>query len=91
MSFWIIIAIIGGILSTAGIIVLIRRYLRGEITLLYLVSIIIGFISFVAYVFVTYVYPDSLSRPVSLLILLPAIITLFVLVHLFQKSKNVPK
>jgi len=89
MSFWIIIAVIGGILSMTGIIVLIRRYLQGEIPLLYLVSIIIGFMSFIAFVFFNYVYPESVSRPVSLIILLPAIITLFVLVHLFQKSKKI--
>jgi len=90
ISFWIIIAVIGIILSMMEIIVLIRRYLQGEINLLYLVSIIIGFLSFLAFAFVDNVYSESVSRPVRLIILLPAIVTVFYLVHLFQKSRKVP-
>ena len=61
MNFWIIIAAIGIILSMTGITVLIRRYLKGEITLLYLVSIIIGFLSFIAYIF--FIPPGARSTP----------------------------
>ena len=90
MSFWIIITTIGGIFSLIGILVLIRRYLRGEINQLYLFSIIIGYLSFIAFVFVNNVYPESVSGLMKVIILLPAIIAVVVLVNQIQKSKKIP-
>lgn len=91
MSFWIFSAVIGFILSITAITLLLRRYLMGEVTLFYTVSIIIGFLSFMAFILVSYLFPESMSRPVSFMILVPAIISAFILVHLYKKSRKVLK
>ena len=45
MTAWILVAAIGGVLSILGLLVLTRRYLRGEMSQWQLFAIIVGYVS----------------------------------------------
>jgi len=88
MTTWILVAAIGGVLSILGLVVFIRRYLRGEISLLYLFAILAGYVSFVSFVIVSSLRPEFASKPVSIAILLPAFVAIVLLIRNNQKSKG---
>jgi hypothetical protein len=91
MVTWILIAAIGGVFSIIGILILIQRYLRGEISQLYLFAIIVGYISFVSFALISSLRSEFASGLISVIILLPAFVALVFLIHQNQKSKKLSK
>jgi drug/metabolite transporter (DMT)-like permease len=88
MTAWILVAAIGGVLSILGLLVLTRRYLRGEMSQWQLFAIIVGYVSFVSFVLVSSLRPEFASGPVSIAILLPAFVAIVFLIREHQKSKG---
>ncbi len=88
MYFWIFIFVIGGILSVLGLLHLLRRYRQDEITLLYLLAIVVGFTSFMAFALVSAFRPDVANGPMTITILLPAFISILLLIRERQKTKG---
>ena len=88
MTAWISVAAIGGVLSILGLLVLTRRYLRGEMSQWQLFAIIVGYVSFVSFVLVSSLRPEFASGPVSIAILLPAFVAIVFLIREHQKSKG---
>jgi len=88
MTAWILVAAIGGVLSILGLLVLTRRYLRGEMSQWQLFAIIVGYVSFVSFVLVSSLRPEFASGPVSIAILLPAFVAIIFLIREHQKSKG---
>jgi len=88
MTAWILVAAIGGVLSILGLLVFIRRYLRGEMSQLQLFAIIVGYVSFASFVLVSSLRPEFASGPVSIAILLPAFLAIVFLIRKHQKSKG---
>lgn len=88
MTAWILVAVTGGVLSILGLLVFIRRYLRGDLSQLQLFAIIVGYVSFVSFVLVSSLRPEFASGPVSIAILLPAFVAIVFLIREHQKSKG---
>jgi 4-amino-4-deoxy-L-arabinose transferase-like glycosyltransferase len=85
---WIFVAAIGGVLSILGLLVLTRRYLRGEMPQSHLIAIIVGYVSFVSFVLVSSLSPEFAGGPLSIAILLPVFAAIVFLVREHQKSKG---
>ncbi len=88
MYIWIFIAIIGGALSILGLMFFLRRYRRNEITLRYLLAIVVGYVSFLAFALVSTFRPDLASGPVTVAILLPAFVAILLLILERQKKRD---
>ncbi len=88
MTAWILVAVTGGVLSILGLLVFIRRYLRGEMSQLQLFAIIVGYVSIVSFVLVSSLRPEFASGPVSIAILLSAFVAIVFLIREHQKSKG---
>ena len=86
MTAWILVAAIGGVLSILGLLVLTRRYLRGEMSQWQLFAIIVGYVSFVSFVLVSSLRPEFASGPVSIAILLPAFVAIVFLIREHQNE-----
>jgi drug/metabolite transporter (DMT)-like permease len=78
---WVSIAAIGGLLSIAGLAVYVRRFRRGEITLRYLLAVVVGYASFVSFALVGALRPESADAPWAVGILLPGFVAVVVLVR----------
>lgn len=78
---WVLIAVIGGLLSIWGLAVYLRRFRRGEITLRYLLAVIVGYASFVSFVLVGALRPESAGSPWTVGILLPSFVAIVVLIR----------
>lgn len=81
MTMWIIIAVIGFILSVLGLSAFVRRYRRGEITRRHLLAAIIGYVSLVTFAVVSAVRPDITNGPLAVIVLLPAFVAIVVLIR----------
>ncbi|UCE05455.1 MAG: hypothetical protein JSW07_17860 [bacterium] len=85
---WIFIAVIGGLLSVLGLLFLLRCYRQDEITLRYLLAVVVGFISFLAFALVNAFRPELASGPVTIAILLPAFVAILLLIRECRKAKE---
>jgi peptidoglycan/LPS O-acetylase OafA/YrhL len=88
MTIWVFVSAIGGTVSILGLLALLRRYLRGEISQLYLIATIVSYVSFVSYVVVSSLRPEFASGPASVAILLPAFVAIVLLIREHPKSKR---
>ena len=88
MTAWILVAVTGGVLSILGLLVFIRRYMRGEMSQLQLFAIIVGYVSIVSFALVSSLRPEFASGPVSIAILLSAFVAIVFLIREHQKSKG---
>jgi drug/metabolite transporter (DMT)-like permease len=88
MTAWILVAVLGGILSLAGLSILFRRYREGVVTLRHLLAFVVGFVALASYALVSTLRPDITSGPVTVLMLLPAFVAIVVLIHEHQRAKG---
>lgn len=81
MIFWILAALLGLTFSLLGIRIIFKKYLRGEVSGRYLLSIISGFLSFVVYAALSSIKPEIMSGLITIAILLPVLIAILVVIH----------
>ncbi|NIT61706.1 MAG: hypothetical protein GWN00_37550 [Aliifodinibius sp.] len=89
MIIWIPVALLGLILSSFGITVIFKKYLRDQVRGRYILAIILGFLSFVTYAVLSPVLPDIMSGEATIAMLLPALIALLVVIHEHHK-RSIP-
>ena len=85
MITWVLVAVVGGILSMYGLNKFWGRYRCGEISRRYLYALIVCYVSFVLFALTSTIHPEFNSGTVSI-ILLPAFFAVFVLIHEYQKT-----
>jgi len=88
MITWILIAVIGGILSIWAFIILLRQYQQGKHTKRYIYAMVVGYVSFVLFALVMVIQPEFNSGIVSVAILMPAFVAIVVLVDEYRKIKK---
>lgn len=80
MIAWILIASIGGLISLSCLVILLRRYRRGDITQRYTIAMVVGYISFVSFAIISALRPEVASGWATIT-LLPAFISIVVLIR----------
>ena len=86
MTTWIWVAAFGAALSILGLLVYIGRFRRGEITYLHLFAIVAGYLSFMSFVIVSCFRPGIAGGPAGIVLLLPAFVSIVLLVREHGKS-----
>jgi len=88
MMTWVLVAAIGGALSVSGLVALLRRCRRGEITRTYLSAMVVGYISFVSFALISTLRPELASGPVTIATLLPASVAIVVLIREHRRAAD---
>jgi drug/metabolite transporter (DMT)-like permease len=86
MIMWMLVALVGGALSVAGLITLGRRYLRGEITRRSLLAFVVGYLGLVSYALLSALRPEITTGAVTLVMLLPVFIAIVVIIREHQRA-----
>ena len=81
MTTWLVAAAFGAVLSLWGLTVLFRKYRDGDITPRFFLAIVVGYISFFAFVLVSAFRPDITTGLVTVVILLLAFIAIIVVIR----------
>jgi len=81
MIMWLIVGACGGALSTAGLLVLHGLYRSGEIPLRILIASLVGFLSLATYAVLGAFRPETTTGPVTIALLLPAVVSILVLIR----------
>jgi uncharacterized membrane protein HdeD (DUF308 family) len=81
MTLWIVVAVVGVILSVFGFIALLRRFRRGEIRGRYLLAFVVGYVALISFAVLEAFRPTALTGPVTIAVLLPAFIAIGVIVR----------
>ena len=81
MTIWILVAVVGGILSVVDVAALVRRYRRGVIRGRYLLACVVGCFSLASFAFLDAFRTAGVSGPVTIALLLPAFIAIGVIVR----------
>jgi len=85
MSFWILTAAAGLIISAAGLLCVYRQRCAGEVSRRYFFAMLTGFLSLLAFALVAALAPDLSAGP-TLAILLPGAIAVPVIIK--ERSQN---
>ena len=85
---WIVAAVVGGALSVAGFVVLLRRVRRREIRWRYLVACGVGYTAFVSFALLSALRPSAVNSAVTLIMLLPGLVAIVLVVREHQKTNT---
>jgi hypothetical protein len=86
MMLWVLVAVVGGILSVMGFVRLVRRFRQGAIRGRYLLAFGVGFVALVSFALLDALRPAVVSGPVTLAMLLPAVVAIVVIVREHQRA-----
>jgi hypothetical protein len=81
MTYWILLAAIGFVLAAAGLLFFYRKTCTGEFRMRCLLPYLVGFLSLLAYALTTALTPIQVTGVFSLLILLPALVSIAFVIH----------
>lgn len=88
MGGWLTIAALGLILSVWGIMVVTRRYRSQEVTGLYLLALVLGYVAFLVIALVNAFAPQFTRGPVGVVIWIPLLIAIVLLLRERGKSTD---
>ena len=86
MAYWIFIAIFGVVLAFFGLKSFYKKFRRNEVSIKYLLTIIIGIFSFLSYALLNSIQPEITNELVTTIILIPAFISILIVINENKKS-----
>jgi len=86
MTMWVLVAVVGAILSVAAFMALVRRYRRGTVRGRYLLAFMVGYVALVSFALLDALRPTGVSGPVTIALLLAASVAIVVIVREHRRA-----